>query len=490
MTPVRTLWAAVLVFAALGTWLLFEASIGFNWSLVSLLSAAGLALFLRLGGNGPSPAVGGLLAGVAVAGGVAAVTANSLFHAGVALADLFLLSAGLLLSTGSGLPFLVRVPLVAVRQSLAEAVRRCGELLEAVTAARHRAVVRGSVVAGGVVMVFGWLLAGADPVLAALRDTLLEALERLDIVTRLLFFVALAVGSLGGFGLALRGATAVPPAPIPPAPRARATDTERLIVLAAVVGLFAICLLLQLSYLFGNPPALSGSGITFAEYARRGFGELTVVVTLATLLVLALDRRVLRGPLDRRVRLLELALVLELELLLVSAFRRVWLYETAYGFTTARLYAQTYMIALAPLLLLLARDALRGRHDGRRLVRRAAVAALLAFFVLAYGNHEAWIAEWNLARHRATGQLDVPYLVWSLSLDAVPVLVRALETLPPREREELRSRLHERYRGQQGPKACRWFEWNWRAGRAGTALESAGLVAPLPPHSPPGCVTF
>src|SRR6185503_13736949 len=105
------------------------------------------------------------------------------------------------------------------------------------------------------------------------------------------------------------------------------------------------------------------------EYARRGFGELTVVVTLATLLVLALDRHALRGPLDGRVRLLELALVLELELLLVSAFRRVWLYETAYGFTTARLYAQTYMIALAPLLVLLARDALRGRHEWPRCSR-------------------------------------------------------------------------------------------------------------------------
>lgn len=490
MTSVRTLWAAALVFATLGTWLLFKASIGLNWSLVSLLSALGLGLFLRLGGTRSSPAVRALLAGVAVAGGAAALTANPVFHAGVALADLLLLSAALLLSTAPELPSLVRVPLVAVARGVAEAVRRCGELLEALTAVPHRATVRGSIAAGGVVVVFGWILAGADPVLAAIRDTLLEALERVDLVTRLVFFVVLAVGSLGGFGLALRETAAGPQAPARPAPRALATDTERLIVLAAVVGLFATFLLLQLSYLFGNLPALAGSGITFAEYARRGFGELTVVVTLATLLILALDRHTLRGPLDRRVRLLELALVLELELLLVSAFRRVWLYETAYGFTTARLYAQTYMIALAPLLLLLARDALRGRHDARRLARRAAVAVLLAFIALAYGNHEAWIAEWNLARHRATGQLDVPYLAWSLSLDAVPVLVRALETLPPKEREDLRSRLHERYRGERGPKACRWFEWNWRAGRAGTALESAGLVGPLPPHAPPRCVTF
>ena len=65
MTSVRTLCAAALVFATLGTWLLFKASIGLNWSLVSLLSALGLGLFLRLAGHRPSPAVGALLAGVA-----------------------------------------------------------------------------------------------------------------------------------------------------------------------------------------------------------------------------------------------------------------------------------------------------------------------------------------------------------------------------------------------------------------------------------------
>ena len=131
MSSVRALWAAAIVFATLGTWLLFDASIGINWSLVSLLSALGLGLFLRLGGNGPAPAVAGLLAGVVLAGGVAAVTTSSVFHAGVALADLTLLSAALLLSTAPELPFLVRIPFVAARHSLVEGVRRCWALLAA-----------------------------------------------------------------------------------------------------------------------------------------------------------------------------------------------------------------------------------------------------------------------------------------------------------------------------------------------------------------------
>jgi hypothetical protein len=398
-----------------------------------------------------------------------------------------LLSAALLLGTAPALPSIARAPFVAAWRSLAEAMRRCGELLDTITAARYRATVRGGLMAAAVVVVFGWLLAAADPVLAAIRDTVVEALAQIDFAARLVFFLVLAVGGLGGFGLALRGPLETPPAPARPAPRAVLGDAERLIVLTTVVGLFAAFLLLQLSYLFGNLPARAGSGVTFSEYARRGFGELTVVATLAILLVLTLDRRARRSPHDLRVRLLELALVLELELLLVSAFRRVWLYETAYGFTTARLYAQTYMVVLAALLLVLVHDALRGRHDARRLARRAAAAALVAFLVLAYGNHEGQIAEWNLARHRATGQLDVPYLVWSLSLDAVPALVRGFEALPPAQGDELRRRLAERYEGAQGPKPCRWFEWNWRAARAAAALGSAGLIAPAPPAR---CVTF
>ena len=52
----------------------------------------------------------------------------------------------------------------------------------------------------------------------------------------------------------------------------------------------------------------------------------------------------------RVLRLLGWLLVAEVELLLASAFRRMTLYEEAYGFTTARLYGQVFMGGVAVLL--------------------------------------------------------------------------------------------------------------------------------------------
>ena len=44
MTALLTLWIWALTIAALGAWILFDASLGFNWALWMPLAAAGLAL--------------------------------------------------------------------------------------------------------------------------------------------------------------------------------------------------------------------------------------------------------------------------------------------------------------------------------------------------------------------------------------------------------------------------------------------------------------
>ena len=61
-------------------------------------------------------------------------------------------------------------------------------------------------------------------------------------------------------------------------------------------------------------------------------------------------------------------------MLLASAFRKLLLYEAAYGYTVARLFAKGFMIALALSLVVLALELL-ARIDGHRLVRRQAALA-------------------------------------------------------------------------------------------------------------------
>src|SRR6185437_15627131 len=221
-------------------------------------------------------------------------------------------------------------------------------------------------------------------------------------VPRLVFFAMLSVLTLGAYGIALRRS---PDAPLPAvATRLTLGDTERFVVLVSVSGLFALFLGLQVSYLFGNVPAVAGSGVTYAEYARRGFGELTVAATMATMLVVWLDQHAERGPGEARARVAALALIFLVQLLL----------DSAYGYTAARLYARVYMIIVSLALVALGIE-IWSHIDVRRLVRRVSLLGVASVVALCCWNHEAWIARQNIDRFATTGRLDEAYLVRGLS---------------------------------------------------------------------------
>jgi hypothetical protein len=474
------LWGVAAALAALGTAVLFEATAGVNWGLWTIGAAGAVAVWARRSGAHLSASLLAVLWLAGMLGVGAAVTADGLFHVLIAGAVLALLAMAVLLAGDSRWPrvtlqFMLWAPLVASFRGLAEAVRRATELVALVTTRGNRPPLRGAALALPVVALFGLILANADPVLAALRDDLVEALKRLAFVPRLAFFTTLLVAALGGGGIILRREPVRIPGSAAPAAVARLGDTERLIILGSVVALFAAFLLLQVSYLFGNAPTRIGSGVTFAEYARRGFAELTTVATLCTLLVVLLERWAARGARERWAHLAAAAVILEVELLLLSALRRLWLYEAAYGFTTLRLYAHAYMVIVALLLLLLGSELWRGLEPGR-VARRAAGAGALALIALVYWNHEAWIVRENVARYVQTGQLDSLYLL-GLSPNAVPAIVESLSALPEGPAGLLRESLLRRYSPASDRRVCRWFEWNLRRRQAAEALRAAGLLS-------------
>ncbi len=360
MDRLLALWALAVALAALGTAVLFDACPGLNWGIFAAAAAGAILLSAWLGRVPVSSALVAPLGLAATLGVATAITATPGGHAVIVAGAAISLSVAVLLA---GDPqwgrltagFMLSAPMAAPLRCMLEAIRRAGELVEQFAGARYRAPLRGGLVALPVVALFSLFLANADPVLATLRDDLADALLRFEFVPRLLFFLALLTLALGGAGIVLRGAGAAlqTAAPARPSGPRGLGDTERLVVLGSVVVLFAAFLLLQASYIFGNVPVTRGSGVTFAEYARRGFAELTTVATLCTLLLVILERCAVRGPRERWTRGVAVAVVIEVEVLLLSALRRLWLYESAYGFTTARLYAHAYMIGVTLFLLLL-----------------------------------------------------------------------------------------------------------------------------------------
>jgi hypothetical protein len=471
----RLLWATAVVVAGLGSWILYDALPGINWVLWTGAAVAGLLVCTRPRGRPPQAVL--IMGGIPVViAGAAAVTASPGLWALICLAVVFCLAIAMLLTAGLSPRsitawFTATAPLVALRTAAVQAMRRATEATYLIRSPRARAWVRGLAITLPVLIAFALLLAGADPLFAAWRDALGALLANWEFVPRLVFFAALLVIVLGAYGYAALG-LASPPATAGQAPARWLGATERLILFASIAALLWLFLAVQLGYLFGNLPRIAASGVTFAEYARRGFAELTVVASASALLIVASERYGNDDGRERVLRVLTFAVIAAVLLLLGSAFRRVWLYEEAYGFTTARLYAQVYMAAVAAGLALLARE-VAGDFDAGRVFRRAAAVATILFIALIYWNHEAWIARRNIDRFASTGQLDVAYLTKGLSPDAIPAIAERLPSLPEPIRSELRRAVPERYAKGDDARTRTWFEWNLASRRARQALATS-----------------
>ena len=459
------LWGTAAAVAALGAWVMFDARPGLNWLLWTGAAATGLNTLHRdrhaqRSGRRLVPSLGVVATLIA---GAAAVTASSLLHVAIFASVVILLAMQMLLAADPSLRritarFAATAPPVALRRAVPHALRRAAQATEHIQSTRARAWVRGLALSLPVLFVFALLLAEADPTFARWRDALDAFFSTWEFLPRVIFFTALLGLVIGAYGYALTDAAA-PLATTEREPVRWLGSTERVMLLAAITALLWLFLALQLGYLFGSLPSAAASDMTFAEYARRGFGELTVVATASALLILLSEQY---GQRDRHARLAPLvsyALVVAVLLLLASAVHRVLLYEAAYGFTTARLYAQAYMTVVATALVLLAVEVTHTLDTGRLFRRTAAVGAVL-FVALLYWNHEAWIAKRNIDRFASTGKLDIAYLTRELSPDALPTIVNELASLPEPTQAELRAALQKRYTTGTTLADGRWFEWN------------------------------
>jgi hypothetical protein len=113
-------------------------------------------------------------------------------------------------------------------------------------------------------------------------------------------------------------------------------------------------------------------------------------------------------------------LVLLVIAILVSAYLRLQLYETAYGFSRLRTYTHVFIFWLgAWLIALLALDLMQRL----RIFAMVTLVASLGFALsLAALNVDGFIVRQNVARALAGQKLDTGYLA-SLSEDSVPALV-------------------------------------------------------------------
>ena len=246
-------------------------------------------------------------------------------------------------------------------------------------------------------------------------------------------------------------------------PRPALAPSEIALAISLLNVLFLVFLAVQARYLFGGASLVEVTpGLSYADYARRGFFELVAAVAFVVPVLLVADwaaandnergRRVLRAT--------STLLVVLLAGVLASAAYRMKLYQDAYGLTEQRLYVSVFMVWLTGLLSWLAATVLRGRRRGFPFAAVAGgLACIAALHVL---NPHALIARVNIRRAASGAEFDGKYLR-TLSADAVPTFIAQLSLLPNEERCRVAAMLKERWSGER---LGAWRTWNLGDARA------------------------
>lgn len=254
--------------------------------------------------------------------------------------------------------------------------------------------------------------------------------------------------------------------------------TDVTLALGALNLLFAAFVVVQIGWLFGGEAlVLKTTGLSYAEYARRGFFELTFVACL--LLPVLLGARALIPDSDSRTisfyRRLAIPLVVLLGAILVSAGARMKLYIQFYGISSDRLYASAFMIWLAIVFVWLALTVLRSRP--RAFAAGMVISGFAVLITLNVLDPDGFVARANLARgaagHSGAAGSDLRYVA-SLGGDAVPLLVPMLtatsivaDSTGAVDRCEAARLLLIRWTGGRRAEMSRnWFQWNLARMRA------------------------
>ena len=364
----------------------------------------------------------------------------------------------------------VRVGVLIAMGPLGWSVGNAREPVPAAKPRYGRMVARGTVMALPPLVILAGLLSSADPVFERLVfGNIGPLLEHIAFAGMIAWLTS---GYLRAFAVnddAFMQRVSLPQPTIAP--------SEIAVSVSLLNVLFLVFLAVQVRYLFGGAGLVEVTeGLSYAEYARRGFFEL-VAATAFVVPVLLIAHWAARDDDVRSRRVLRATSTLLVVLLtgvLASAAYRMRLYQDAYGLTEDRLYASVFMIWLTGILAWLAFTVLRGRRRGFAFA--AIVGGVACIAVLHVVNPHALIARVNIGRATSGAEYDGKY-VSTLSADAVPTLMERLPELPVAERCRVGTMLKKRWSGER---EGGWRTWNLSDARARDLVSKMSV--------PDGCV--
>jgi hypothetical protein len=326
---------------------------------------------------------------------------------------------------------------------------------------RLRTVGLGVLLAAPLLVVFGALFASADSVFANVLQNMFSVdLDAVGQHTAMIgVWGALTAGYLRWGFIGQRAA---------PAAETSTAGALGIGPVGTALGLlnlmFLLFVVVQLRYFFGGASIIEETtGLTYAEYARQGFFQLTAASALVLPVMMGADHMVRHetpANLTTFRRLAGLLLVL-LAVVMASALQRMRLYVGAFGLSEDRLYATGFMVLLLGVFAWFGWTVLRGLRE------KFAFGALIQGFAVLAGLHvlnpDAFIVRTNLHRDAVERPFDVEYAL-TLGADAVPPLLEAFSSFDAAGQCAVATKLLEDW--SPSPTGADWRTWNWSRSRA------------------------
>ncbi len=221
-----------------------------------------------------------------------------------------------------------------------------------------------------------------------------------------------------------------------------------LIVLNILYLLFSI---VQFNYLFLKNTASLPVDFTYSQYARSGFFEMLTLTIINFIIIMAVRYATYKNNKNNFIKVLLSLITFANYIMIASAFYRMFLYESTYGYTRLRLLVYLFLILESVLMILV----LYGVWNMKfKVIYNGIIVIGIFYLILNFVNIDGYIVKKNIDRYYDTGKIDIFYLCRDLSDDALPQLERLIDDKNLEIRIEVKERFNNAFN------SYKWQEYN------------------------------
>ena len=317
-------------------------------------------------------------------------------------------------------------------------VRKCKSVVpenNKIGSKEFRSVIKGTIIAIPFLIIFALLLSSADQVFQSYLNKFFKFDFDLEIVLRILKVSIISYLFLGIFYKITEGSDRSSEPILDQRTEVILKENESssfiesATVLVLIEALFLLFIVIQFFYLFGGKDYVWGLNeyITYSEYAKKGFHELICVSILSFVLIYAIDVFGKRKTLKEKkiFKILGAVLILEISVIIYSAWTRMAVYVDGYGLTSSRFLVFVFLLWIFLVFLNFLYKILSEKRKGFFFLSVFCLSVIFWTGINAI-NPDAFIARKNIQRLTQGKSIDHYYLS-RLSVDSIPETMKIFQ---------------------------------------------------------------